>query len=140
MRLKVRDERWAEARERSRAEQSEKSRVQQYANEPNEENMRETPYIGREARQMSEWEMLGWTASYNINILHGYTFVYVNHLKFSYPLTFSANILWVPAHNFVCARAPGPGIPHPMIVCISCQLNNNFANFKWMLPNDYNGR
>ena len=60
-RLKVRDERSAEARERSRAEQSEseKSRVQQYANEPNEENIRKTPYIGREARQMSEWEMHG---------------------------------------------------------------------------------
>ena len=27
--------------------------------QPNEENMRETPYIGREARQMSEWEMHG---------------------------------------------------------------------------------
>ena len=48
--------------QQSRAEQSEneKSRVQQYANEPNEENMRETPpYIGREARQISEWEMHG---------------------------------------------------------------------------------
>ena len=63
-----------EQRRASVAEQSEseKSRVQQYANEPNEENMRETPpYIGREARQMSEWkctgeqEMLGWTTSYN---------------------------------------------------------------------------
>ena len=73
MRLKVRDERWAEARERSRAEQSEsesesESRVQQYANEPNEENMRETPpYIGREARQMSEWEMHGWTGNARVN-------------------------------------------------------------------------
>ena len=74
MRLKVRDERWAEARERSRAEQSEseKSRVQQYAKEPNEENMRETPpYIGREARQMSEWEMHGWTGNARVNnLLH----------------------------------------------------------------------
>ena len=70
MRLKVPDERWAEARERSRAEQSEKSRVQQNANEPNEENMRETPpYIGREARQMSEWEMYGWTGNARVNNL-----------------------------------------------------------------------
>ena len=37
---------------------------------------------------------------------------YVNHLKFPFPLTFSAKTLWVPAHcktsseKFVGARAP----------------------------------
>ena len=48
--------------------------------------------------------------------------VYVNHLKFPFPLTFSAKTLWVPAHckisseNFVGARAPRTrrSAPHAM--------------------------
>ena len=50
---------------------------------------------------------------------------YVHHLKFSFPLTFSAKTLWVPAHckisseNFVGARTPRTRRSAPHGVCIS---------------------
>ena len=45
---------------------------------------------------------------------------YVNHLKFPFPLTFSAKTLWVPAivkflPKTLWVPGPrGPGVPHPM--------------------------
>ena len=55
-----------------------------------------------------------------------YMDIYVTHLKFPFPLTFSAKTLWVPAHckisseNFVGARAPrtrrsAPHAKYPVI-------------------------
>ena len=73
---------------------------------------------------------------------------YVNHLKFPFPLTFSAKTLWVPAHckisseNFVGARAPRTrrSAPHAckrwvwFIIFTHC----NIIFFKKTLKNLYN--
>ena len=54
---------------------------------------------------------------------------YVNHIKFPFPLTFSAKTLWVPApckiysENFVGARAPRTRRSAPHAVCALCTMH-----------------
>ena len=57
---------------------------------------------------------------------------YVHHLKFSFPLTFSAKTLWVPPivkfllKTLWVPGPRGPGVPHPMTLSVSSHWSHNF--------------
>ena len=64
---------------------------------------------------------------------------YVNHLKFPFPLTFSAKTLWVPANckisseNFVGARAPRTRRSAPHVNIWTIKISNHSLKYSFFL-------